>query len=184
MRELKRKWAVVLMIVLLAQPFSAFALDAASAQADCNSIVQASRDAQLRYLSIYKPRVDPVQTFTLATDVCLMFITNFDIGFSLTIPSLGDLDAFLRRMATAILTRACQAATQAFNTAVNDAIRAIDEKISPITSIPGVSVGITTSSNSGGVGGVNIGGTVTTDNGAAVNSVTDTVANRVVNIVK
>ena len=182
MCDLRRKCAVVLMVLMLAQPFSASALDAASAQADCNNIAQAARDAQLRYLSMYKPKVDPVQTFTLATDVCLMFITNFDIGFSLTIPSLGDLDAFLRRMATAILTRACQAATSAFNTAVNNAIQAVGEQVSPITSLPGVSAGVTTSSS--GTSGVNVSGSVSTDNGAAVNSVADSTANRVVNIVK
>lgn len=187
MSDLRRKCVVVLMVMLLAQPFSVSALDAASAQADCNNIAQAAKDAQLRYLSMYKPRVDPVQTFTLATDVCLMFITNFDIGFSLTIPSLGDLDAFLRRMATAILTRACQAATSAFNTAVNNAIQAVGEQVAPITNtvggIPGVSAGITTSSSSGS-GGVNVNGSVSTDNGAAVNSVADSAANRVVNTLK
>lgn len=182
MCELRRKCAVIFAALLFALPMSASALDAASAQADCNSISQAARDAQLRYLSMYKPKVDPVQTFTLATDVCLTFITNFDIGFSLTIPSLGDLDAFLRRMATAILTRACQAATSAFNTAVNNAIQAVGEQISPITSLPGVSAGVTTSST--GSGGASVSGSVSNDGGSLVNGVVDGTANRVINTLK
>lgn len=177
----KSKWAVLLIAAALASS-PASAIDATSAQADCNAIHQAARDAQLRYLAMYKPRTDPVQTFTAATDVCLAFITNFDIGFSLSIPTLGDLDAFLRRMATAILTRACQAATSVFNTAVNNAIQSVGEQVAPITSLPGVSAGISTSTT--GSSGVNVRGSVNTDNGAAVNSVVDSTANRVVNTLK
>lgn len=181
MRNLKSVCASMLAVVALGQSLPASANDVTSAEADCESVAQAARDAQLRYLATYKPRVDPVQTFTQSTDVCLAFISNFDVGFSLNIPSLGDLDAFLRRMATAILTRACQAATSTFNSAVNNAMQSVDQQVAPITSLPGVSAGISTSSGSSGL---SVRGAVTTDSGAAVNNAVDTTANRVVNILK
>lgn len=102
--------------------------------------------------------------------------------FSLSIPSLGDLDAFLRRMATAILTRTCLVATSVFNTAVNNATQSIGEQVASITSLPGVLAGISTSTT--GSSGVNVRGSVNTDNGAAVNSAADSAANRVVNTLK
>lgn len=175
MRNLKNICATALAAMVLGQSLPASASDGASAQADCNSITQAARDAQLRYVALYTPRVDPVQTFTQSTDACLSFITNFDVGFPLKIPGIGDIDALLRRMATAILARACQTANQVFNTAVNDAVRSVDGTVAPITSVTGVSASSTITAGSGKVSGA-----VTTDNGAAVNNA----AGRVVNMLK
>ncbi len=179
--RMKQKFVAALAVVILVQSLPAWALDATSALEDCKRLKQVAIEAQLADINRYTPRVDPVQTFTLATDVCLNFITNFDIGLSLSIPSLGDLDAFLRRLATAIVTRVCMAATQQFNSAVNDALKSVNDQLAPINSIPGVSVGI--GGNTNGVG-VNVGSVVGSDGGATANNVLNNVTNRVINTLK
>lgn len=173
--SLKQKTAVVLTVIVLAQSPLAWS-DPCS-----DRFQQIALDNQRNYINRYQPRTDPVTTFTLATDVCLNFITNFDIGLSITIPSLGDLDAFLRRLATAIVTRACLAATQQFNNAVGDALNSVNNQLAPINSIPGVSVGV--GGNTAGAG-VNGGVVVGSDGGATANGVLNNVTNRVVNTLK
>lgn len=183
---MKRKCATVLTAFMLAHAAPVWALDPSSAQAYCDEVKKASQDAQLRYLQTYQPRVNPVQAFDLATGGCLEFIANFDIGFTLTIPSLGDIDALLRRMAMALLLRACQMATDQFNKAVNDAVKTVTDPINntldPLNGVPGVSAGVTTKSSSG-IGG-SVTGNVGTDGGSAVRNTARNAADRVINFVK
>jgi len=108
---------------------------------DCDELRRGATDAQARYIQTHTPRVDPVKTFDDATGSCLEFISIFDIGFSFTIPSLGDIDALLRSMAAKLLQRACQAATQQFNRAVNDAVQSATNGAG-LSNIPGVSTSV------------------------------------------
>lgn len=183
---MKRKCAAVLAAVMLAHAAPTWALDAASAQAYCDQVKQAAQDAQLRYVQTYQPRVAPVQTFDDAVGSCLEFISLFDIGFSFTIPSLGDIDAFLRNMAMKLLLRACQAATAQFNKAVNDAVKTVTDPInstlSPLNSVPGVSAGMTTNASSGV--GLNTGVTVGGSGGSTVTQAVQNATDRVINFVK
>jgi hypothetical protein len=172
---MKRKFAAILAAVMLTHATPIWALDPASVKAYCDEIQQAAKNAQIHHLQTYQPRTDPVRIFDMSTEVCLNFITNFDLGFSLTIPSLGDLDAFLRRLATAILTRVCMAATEQFNRAVNDAMAAINQTLAPLNSVPGVNAGF--GGTSAGSGGVNVSGGLGSDNGAMMNNATNRVVN-------
>lgn len=173
---MKRKCAAVLTAIMLAHAAPSWALDAASAQAYCDEVKKAAQDAQLRYVQTYQPRVDPVKTFDDATGACLDFISNFDVGFSFTIPSLGDIDAFLRSMATKLLQRACQAATAQFNRAVNDAVQSVTNGTG-LNNVPIVSGGITTGANSAGV-------TVKSDGGSTIQRTVESATDRVINFVK
>lgn len=177
---MKRKFAAVLTAVMLTQAAPTWALDAASAQAYCDEVKKAAQDAQLRYIQTYQPRVDPVKTFDDATGSCLEFISMFDIGFSFTIPSLGDIDSFLRNMAMKLLQRACQAATAQFNRAVNDAVQSVTNGTG-LNNIPLVSGGVTTSTSGSGVSG---GVTVKTDGGSTIQRTVENATDRVINFVK
>jgi hypothetical protein len=143
---------------------------------DCEDLRRGATDAQARYVQIYTPRVDPVKTFDDATGSCLEFISMFDVGFSFTIPSIGDLDALLRSMAAKLLQRACQAATQQFNRAVSDALQGAG-----INDVPFVSGGVTTSTSGTGVSG---GITVNDDGGSTVRNAVSNATDRVINFLR
>lgn len=177
---MKRKCATVIAAVMLAHATPTWALDPTSVQVYCDEVKKAAQDAQLRYLQTYQPRVDPVKTFDDATGSCLEFISMFDIGFTFTIPSLGDIDAFLRNMAMKLLQRACQAATQQFNNAVNDAVQSVTGKTG-LNNIPLMSGGITSGTGGSGITG---GVTVQSDGGSTVRRAVDNATDRVINFVK
>lgn len=177
---MKRKCAAVLTALMLAHAAPVWATDPASVQAYCDEVKKAAQDAQLRYIQTYQPRVDPVKTFDDATGSCLEFISMFDIGFSFTIPSLGDIDALLRNMAMKLLQRACQAATQQFNRAVNDAVQSVTGGTG-LNDIPFVSGGVTTGTGGTGVTG---GVTVKSDGGSTVRRTVENATDRVINFVK
>ncbi len=102
----------------------------------------------------------------------------FDVGFSFTIPNLGDIDAFLRNMATKLLQRACQAATQQFSRAVNDAVQSVSAPISQVAgNVPGVSGGISTGSGSASV-------TIRDDGGSTIRNAVSNATDRVINFVR
>lgn len=131
---MKRKCAAVL---LLTQVAPTWALDAASTQFYCNEAKKAEQAAQIRHIQRFQPRRDPVKTFDDATGSCLDFIQNYNVGFSFTIPSIGDIDALLRDMSMKLMHRACQSATDQFNYAVNSALIAVGASIVPnIPSLP------------------------------------------------
>lgn len=169
---MKRKCAAVLTAVMLAHAAPTWALDAASAQAYCDEVKKAGQDAQLRYVQTYQPRVDPVKTFDDATGSCLEFISMFDVGFSFTIPSLGDIDAFLRNMAMKLLQRACQPAQAQFNRAVNDAVQSVTNGTG-LSNVPGVSTSVSSS-------GVNI----NANGNSVLQQTTQNAVDRVVNTLK
>lgn len=170
--------------VLIFSPPVALALDVGSSAGqslvDCDDLRRGATEAQARYVQISTPRVDPVKTFDDATGSCLEFISMFDIGFSFTIPSIGDLDALLRNMAMKLLQRACQAATQQFNRAVNDAVQSVTGGTG-LNDIPFVSGGVTTGTGGTGVTG---GVTVKSDGGSTVRRTVENATDRVINFVK
>lgn len=146
---------------------------------DCDDLRRGATEAQARYIQTYTPRVDPVKTFDDATGACLEFISTFDVGFTFNIPSLGDLDAFLRNMAIKLLQRACQSATQQFNRAVNDAVQSVAGN-TVLNNIPLVSGGITTGTSSSASGGI----AVRDDGGSAARRAADSAVDRVINFVR
>jgi hypothetical protein len=167
---------------LIFSPPVALALDVGSSAGrslvDCDDLRRGATEAQARYVHTYTPRVDPVKTFDDATGSCLEFISMFDIGFSFTIPSIGDLDALLRSMAMKLLQRACQAATQQFNRAVNDAVQSVNAPLAQVAgNVPGVSGGISTGSGSAGV-------TIKDDGGSTVRNTINNATDRVINFVR
>lgn len=149
---------------------------------DCDELGRGAREAQTRYVQINTPRTDPVKVFNDATGACLDFIMMFDVGFSLTIPSIGDIDALLRNLATKLLQRACQAATAQFNKAVGDALASVNAPLGTLNSIPGVNIGVSAGSGSGA--GVNLNTSVQSDGGSTVRRAADNAVNRVVNLIK
>lgn len=149
---------------------------AAQSLVDCDDLRRGATEAQARYVQTYTPRVDPVKTFDDATGSCLEFISMFDIGFSFTIPSLGDIDALLRSMAAKLLQRACQAATQQFNRAVNDAVQGAG-----LNNVPFASGGVTTSTSGTGVTG---GVTIKDDGGSTVRNAVSNATDRVINFLR
>ncbi len=157
------------MTVMLSHAPCNWALDSTSAQAYCDQVQKAAQNARTNYIKVYQPSNDPVKVFDDATGACLDFISNFDIGFSFTIPSLGDIDAFLRRMAMTLLQRACQAATDQFNRAVNDALQSVN-------STTGVA-GVTATNTGSGVA-------VSSNTSSVVQSTVQTATDRVINLVK
>lgn len=176
----------LLCALLILSPPVALALDVGSSGAqslvDCDELGRGAREAQTRYVQINTPRTDPVKVFDDATGACLDFIMMFDIGFSLTIPSIGDLDALLRSMATKLLQRACQAATAQFNKAVGDALASVNAPLGTLNSIPGVNIGVSAGSGSGA--GVNLNTSVQSDGGSTVRRAADNAVNRVVGLIK
>lgn len=165
---------------LIFSPPVALALDVGSSAGrslvDCDDLRRGATEAQARYVQINTPRVDPVKTFDDATGSCLEFISMFDIGFSFTIPSIGDLDALLRSMAAKLLQRACQAATQQFNRAVNDAVQGAG-----LSNVPFASGGVTTSTSGTGVTG---GVTIKDDGGSTVRNAVSNATDRVINFLR
>lgn len=129
-----------LAISLTALPQQAHALDAASVQAYCEAVKQAAKDAQKKYLGLFTPKVSPQDVFDRAVKVCSEYITKFDGGFKLSIPSLGDIQGMLEREAEKLLRQACQAAQDQFNRALDDAVRTVNEAGAPVTQVPGVNV--------------------------------------------
>ncbi len=169
---MKRKYATVLIAVMLGYAAPTWATDAASAQAYCDAIKQASIDAQNRYIQIHTPNVNPVQTFDDSISSCLDNISKFDMG--LRMPSLGDLEGLLAGMAAKLMQRACQTATNQFNTAVNDAKNSVNGAAA------GATGGIVTSPVSTGYNGTGV-GTVSSDNGSTVKNTVNNATNRVIN---
>lgn len=176
--------AAVLGTSLIVSSPAALALDIAGNSArslvDCDDVKRGAIEAQQRYIQAYTPRVDPVQTFDDAVGSCLEFVSLFDVGFSFTIPSLGDLDAILRSLATKLLMRACQTATSQFNRAVSDAMNSTLAPLAPLNSIPGV--GITTAASAGVGLSTNV--SIGSDGGSTVRRAVDSATDRVVNFLK
>jgi len=164
---MKRKVALLMVSLALLQATPAWALDAGSAQAYCDDIKKAALDAKKAYVNIYKPQKDPSQTFDDVTSTCTDFIVNFRIG----IPSISD------ELLKNLLKRVCSAAQQKFNSAVNDALQAVNYNNSQY----GVYAGGSAAAGTGQGSGINT--TVSTDNGntlsGAVNKGVDGVINRV-----
>lgn len=169
---MKRKCVTVLTAVMLAYAAPIWALDEASALDDCNRVTQAALDAAAADVARHTPRVNPVQTFDDAISSCLDHISRFDMG--LRLPSIGDLETLLADMATRLLQRACQTATNQFNNAVNDATNSVNGTASAATG------GIVTSPVSTGYNGTGV-GTVSSDNGATVANTVNNATNRVIN---
>lgn len=165
-----------LLAILTASLLVSAPATAAQSLVDCDDLRRGATEAQARYVQINTPRVDPVKTFDDATGSCLEFISMFDIGFSFTIPSIGDLDALLRSMAAKLLQRACQAATQQFNRAVNDAVQGAG-----LSNVPFASGGVTTSTSGTGVTG---GVTIKDDGGSTVRNAVDNATDRVINFLR
>lgn len=166
---------ILILLATLALPVWAMDTPTSPARSlvDCDDLSRGALDAQARYIQTYTPRVDPVKTFDDATGACLEFISNFSTGFSFTIPSLGDIDALLRNMASKLLLRACQGATAQFSKAVNDASQSVSGAVGQI---PGVSGGISTAGTSGV--------TVRDDGGTTVRRAADGAVDRVINFLK
>ncbi len=163
-------------LVLTASLLASTPATAVQSLVDCDDLRRGATEAQARYVQINTPRVDPVKTFDDATGSCLDFISMFDIGFSFTIPGIGDLDALLRSMAAKLLQRACQAATQQFNRAVNDAVQGAG-----LSNVPFASGGVTTSTSGAGVTG-NV--TIKDDGGSTVRNALDNATDRVINFLR
>lgn len=173
---MKRKSAAAL--AMLTMVLATIGNSTAQTLADCDDLRRGAMDAQAHYVQIHTPRVDPVKTFDDATASCLEGIAMFDIGFSFTIPSLGDIDAFLRNMAMKLLQRACQAATAQFNRAVHDAVQSVNAPLAQIAgNVPGVSGGISTGSGSAGV-------TIRDDGGSTARNAIGNATERVVNFLR
>lgn len=164
----KLKYAIVFTVVMLASTSPSWAADAASAQADCDAVKQASVDAQNRYIQIHTPQANPVQVFDDAVSSCLDNISKFDLGLKL--PGLPDLDKLL----AALLQRVCQSATGQFNTAVNNARNTVNGAASTATG------GMVSSPVSTGNSGTGV-GTVSTDNGSTISNTVNTATNRIFN---
>ncbi len=179
---MKRNAAVLILVATLAHSSSVWALDPQSVQAYCDEVKKASLDAQTRYIQAYQPRVDPGKTFDDATSSCLDFISNFNIGFSFNIPSLGDISGLLQQMAQKLLQRACQAAQQQFSKAVSDAQQSVGGGLNSVNQVPGVNVGVQTG-NSGGQG-MNVTGVIRDDGGSTLKNTATTAVDRVVNFLK
>jgi hypothetical protein len=163
--------AALLGAVLIFSPPVALALDVAAG--DCKSIEEEAARARSKYIQAFTPRTDPVKTFDDATSSCLEFISMFDIGFKFEMPKIGDLDALLRNMAMKLLQRACQAATQQFNRAVNDAVQSVNAPLAGVADVPGFSAGISTGSS---------GVSIRDDGGSTVRQAADSAVDRVINI--
>lgn len=161
---------VILLGVLAAMPAMALTFDASVCRSEFE---QEAARARSKYVQAYTPRTDPVKTFDDATGSCLEFISMFDIGFSFTIPSLGDIDALLRSMAMKLLQRACQTATQQFNRAVNDAVQSVNAPLADVASVPGFSAGVSTSTP---------GVTIRDDGGSTAQRAADSAVDRVINL--
>lgn len=143
---------------------------------DCNDLRRGAIEAQARYVQIHTPRIDPLKTFDDATASCLEGIAMLDIGFTFQIPNLGDIDALLRSMATKLFQRTCQAATQQFNRAINDAMQPLSAPIAQITSsVPRISGGIST--DSAGI-------TIRDDGGSTFRNTINSATDRVINFVR
>ena len=169
---MKHKCVAVLTAVMLAYAAPSWSTDAASALVDCDALTKAAKDAQLKDIAIHTPRVNPVQTFDDAISSCLDNISRFDMG--LRMPGLGDLDALLTDMAAKLMQRACQTATNQFNTAVNDAKNSVNGVAA------GATGGIVTSPVLTGYNGTGV-GTVSSDNGTTVKNTVNNATNRVIN---
>lgn len=119
--------AAVLGVLLLLISGQARALDPESTQAYCDQVRDASRQAQLRYVSTFKPRQDPGKTFDDATSSCLDFIMSYRSSFQFTLPSMAMVQEILQQMAKQMLQRACQAARDQFDRSVQDAMNTVNE---------------------------------------------------------
>lgn len=158
----------ILLIMLTMFSRSAWALDPSSAQAYCDDVKKAAQNAQTKYIQIYQPRVDPGKTFDDATSSCLGFISNFNVS----IPTMWD--GILGNMATQLMQRACQAAQQQFNKAVNDATQSVN---GTVNQVPGANVGVQTGTGNYGV-------SVSGDNGSTMQNTATTAVDRVINFLK
>ncbi|MDR8877454.1 hypothetical protein [Burkholderia multivorans] len=151
---MKRRFVSAAIAVSVLHASSAWALDPSAVQAYCDALQAAAKQAQVNYLTRYQPRTDPGQTFDSAISACLQYIASYKPGITLSIPSLGDIQAILAKVAADLLTRACQTAAQQFQSAVNGALSEINQNTSTINTIPGVNVSTGTST-----GGVTVQGT-------------------------
>ncbi len=165
---MKPSLPVIILLSVLIHVGPAMALDPQSAQVYCDDVKKAAQDAQKKYVQIYQPQTDPTKTFDDATSSCLSFISNVNIN----IPSLWD--GILKGLADQVLRRACQAAQEQYNKAVNDAMQSVNGTIGQI---PGAGV----SAQYGGQAGTAPSTTVTTDNGAAMKGAATRSVDRVIN---
>ncbi|MFM0265557.1 hypothetical protein [Paraburkholderia sediminicola] len=167
---MKRKFLNMALAVMVCHAGSAWALDPTAVQAYCDALQAASKQAQINYVTRYQPRTDPGQTFDSAISACLQYIASYKPGITLSIPSLGDIQAILAKAAADLLTRACQTAAQQFQTAVNGALSEINQSASTVNTIPGVNV--STGTSTGGVTVQNTGaGGVSTAGSTISNSI-------------
>lgn len=111
---------LVIALALLLSPLPALALDASSAQQNCQDVRDAAEAGRKRAVTAAIPRKDPVEVFQESTEACLKNIINYS-KFEFRLPSLADLQGMLQQMGQDLITKACQAAKDQFNRAVQDA---------------------------------------------------------------
>lgn len=177
---MRRNVAMLVLVAMLAQSAPVWALDPQSVQAYCDEVKQAAQNAQAKYIQIYQPKQDPGKTFEDATTACLEFINNFNIGFSFQIPSIGDIQGILQRMGQQLLIRACQAAKDQFNKAVNDAMQSVNGQLGDLNQVPGVNVGVQTGAGSG----PGVSAELKNDGGSTLGSAAQNAVDRVINFLK
>lgn len=163
-----RKALAALILSLMAVP--ALAVDASTAQQDCQDIRDAATAAQTQAIKNYTSGTDPAKVFQDSTEACLQNIIDYS-KFEFRLPSLGDLQNMLKQMAGDLIMKACQSATTQFNKAVSDAtsqLGGLSTNISGLGDVGLVNTGtgsvsvtssglttsgapVTTSQNSGGI---------------------------------
>lgn len=127
---------------------TAYALDAQTTQQYCESVNNSAKRAMDGYINDRTPKRPPNDMFSDSIKSCADGILGMGIG--LTIPGLGDIAGALKGLAQKALDAACQAATDQFNNAVNDALGSVNSKFDDFNNKTGTSVGV--GKNDGGFG--------------------------------
>lgn len=170
--------SLVIVFALLLAPLPAFALDASSAQQNCQDVRDAAEAARVRAIKAAIPRKDPVEVFQQSTEACLKGIISYS-KFEFKLPSLADLQAMLQQMAQELIARACQSATDQFNRAVQDATAQLDLGQTSVF-LPGYGdIGLVNT----GTGSVSAGSNGITTSGSPVTATTPTSQGVVSNVI-
>ena len=146
---MKKTILTIVIAGVLSSP--AYALDAESTQQYCEDVKNAGKTAMERYVQQHTPKQAPSNIFNDSVQSCIDNITSMGVGIS--IPSLGNIAGMLQDLAKKAMEKACQAATDQFDDAVNDALGSVNDRFDDFNNSTGMDVGVGTN----GQGGVSVG---------------------------
>lgn len=145
-RLFRLKMVLCTALILCAGP--ALALDADSVKKYCDDVKTAAQTAMKKDIALRSPSKSPSNLFEDSVKSCMESISNMGVGFK--IPGIGDITSILEQLAKKLLDKACQAAKDQFDSAVQEAENKVNEPLGDINQVPGINTGVDVD-HSGGI---------------------------------